>query len=248
MTLIVASLLWAGSCSFLCLDVAHTVKAWNIAPALLERSSKGKSLASFLAGSLREVTRKGSASAWEDISYALASHIRAGEPVVQAFRSVSSEGVDPAYSTVARVVQLYDAGSTFTDALEAESKGCRELAYLTGILEMGNAAGGDLPTLLCHAAESMRRSRSLRNEARSRLAEARGTAALLSLLPWLIGWLTVFRDQRLRRAAFSDPRGKGLFVLAAVLWVIGTVAIVLLLKSLGTKPFRLPSRERGTKR
>ena len=248
MTHLVASLLWAGSCSLLCLDVVRTARGWNLAPALVERGPRGKSLAALLMGSLREAARKRNPSAWEDISYALASHIRAGEPVAQAFRSVSSEGVDPAYGAVARVVQLYDAGSTFTDALEAESKKCPELAYLMGILEMGNAAGGDLPTLLCHAAESMRRSRSLRNEARSRLAEARGTAALLSLLPWLIGYLTVFREERLRIAALSDPRGKGLFALAGVLWLIGTVAISLLLRSLGPKALRSPFRERRAKK
>jgi tight adherence protein B len=232
-TALVTPLLWGAAVVLASLDVLGTVRTWNLAPALLDRHpfTWPRKLGR-IAAPMRALFKRDDPAAWEDVSYSLAFHMRAGETPVQALRAVSMEKSTPPYVTLRRAVQQYDAGSSFNAALAAQSRDCPEIGYLAGIFEMGMLSGGNMPSLLCHAAEAMRRRRSLRNEVRSRMVEARTTAALLSMLPWLIGFLTLGREPRARAVMLADPRGRGLLLFAVLAWLAGNGAVMFLLRSL----------------
>lgn len=236
MTVLIAALLWGIAASLLCLDVLGTARNWGLAPALLERSASLKTgnLLSVLRRPLSALKRPDPAL-WEEIAYSLAFHLKAGETPVQAVRAVSSDRDTPAHESLRSVCQAYDAGAPFLVALGTRTKENPELGYLAGIFDMGVVSGGDLPALLCHAAEAMRRRRVLRGEARAKLSEARATAVLLSVLPWMIGLFTLGRDSRARAAIFGDPRGRLLVSVAILMWLVGNAVVLLVIRSLSPR-------------
>lgn len=244
-----APALWGGATVLLSMDLLATVKSWNLAPALSDRQpAGGPSLFSRAVARARSVLRRRDPAVWEEAAYSLAFHIRAGETPAQALRAVSTERDTPAHFGLRKAIQMYDAGSSLEAALVAQSGEHPEIPYLAGIFEMGLSSGADIPALLCHGAESMRRRRLARDETRARLVEARATAVLLSILPWLIAAFTVGRDPKTRATVLADPRGRVLIALSLFLWVVGNVAVVMLLGSLSPKAVSRRPSERGPRR
>jgi Flp pilus assembly protein TadB len=108
---------------------------------------------------------------------------------------------------------------------------------------MGTTSGGNIPMLLCHAAEGMRRRRLQKGELRSKITEARATAVLLSLLPWGIGAFTFSQGPEQAQAVLSDTRGRLLLLIAFAAWLAGNVAVVSILRAL--LPTRRAVRSKG---
>lgn len=236
MILLLASVTWGLWLATLAADVLGTVKAWGMAPALLDRRPglpAGWPLS--VASKVAHPLRRSDPVVWEEIAYSLAFHLRAGETTAQAVKAVSAERDTAPYTALKRACQAYDAGTPLLSALNAEARHSGELAYLGGIFDMGAVSGGDLPALFCHAAEAMRRRRLMRGEARAKLGEARATAVLLSLLPWLIGLYTFGQDPSVKRMVLSDPKGAMLLVVSLAFWLAGNVAVLFVLRSLSTR-------------
>ena len=214
------------------MDVLRAVKIWNMAPALVERRETVLPSMTALLEKLRMRDRRRDAAFWEETCYSLAFHLRAGETLSQAVRGVGTEGESPAQMALRSATQAYDAGTSLQAALAVEARQHPELGQIAGVLEMGGASGGNIPSLLCHAAETMRRRRLQRGELRSRLTEARSTAVLLSLLPWGIGAFTFSQDPRSTEVMLNDPKGRALLMIAALTWLAGNVAVAATLRAL----------------
>lgn len=225
-------LLAGAAATLLSMDVLQAIKAWNMAPALVERRETVLPSVAALWGKVRMRGKRRDAALWEETCYSLAFHLRAGETPSQAVRGVGMEGESFAHMALRSVTQAYDAGTSLQVALAAEAYQYPELGQITGVLEMGGVSGGNIPSLLCHAAEAMRRRRLQRGELRSRLTEARATAILLSLLPWAIGAFTFSQDPRSIEVMLQDPKGRTLLVVAAVTWLAGNVAVAATLRAL----------------
>ena len=220
----------------LSLDVLGTVKTWNLAPALLDRRTVfTPARVPSLIRALWSPLKRSDPAIWEEIAYSLAFHLRAGETSAQAVRGVSRDRDTPAHAVLKSACQAYDAGASLLSALGAETRESPELAYLIGIFEMGTVSGGDLPALLCHAAEAMRRRRIMRGEARAKLGEAKATAVLLSVLPWAIGAFTFGQDAVVRSAVLADSKGRLLIAAAVAFWLAGNLAVALVLRSLSLR-------------
>lgn len=225
--------------SFLVADIVSSIKAWNVAPALAPRPRS--LLPDTLAGLLvrvRELTEKRDPALWEEVCYALAFHVRAGETPAQAVRGVAAEGNSFAHEVLKTVSQVYDSGASLEAAFGSVSGRYGELAQIASVMEMGLTSGGNIPHLLCHLAEALRRKRLDRGELRSKMTEARATAVLLSLLPWGIGAFTYSQDPLATKALWRDPVGRALLVAGGLLWIIGNIAVAFMLRSL------LPKRHR----
>lgn len=177
------------------------------------------------------VRRTPSSSLWEEVFYAIAFHIKAGEALPQAIRAVSDEGSGSPYEALRKVVRSYEAGASMLQALQSASGGSPEMHRLAAAVEIGLSTGSDLPLLLCHSALILAKRRSLRKEARAKLAESRLTAALLSGMPWLIGAVTYRYNPGLLSQALSGPRGSVIIAASLGLWLAGNVAIFLILAS-----------------
>ncbi len=243
MPVLLSALLVAGAASALTADLLSTAKVWSLAPALVERKESWiPEAVSTMLGRLRHAFARRDVSVWEEVCYSIALHLRAGETAAQAIRGVGAEGGTFAHAALRAVSQVYEAGTSLQEALARQAEEYPELGYLAGVLDMAGRSGGDIPSLLCHASESMRRQRMARGELRSKLAEARGTAALLSALPWLIGAFTFSSDPIALRVVTSDPRGRALLWLAALTWAAGNVAVV---SAIGALQPRRPGKRKG---
>ncbi len=229
----VPSLLAGAAVAMLTADVLPFMKSLNTAPALMERRNFTvlARVVQFIE-KVRGLGSKGTGEAWEQICYSLAFHLRAGETAAQAVRGTAAEGDSAAHTLLMKVAQSYDAGTGLQAALESRSSQSDELQQVASTLEMGSATGANTPLLLCHTAEVLRRRRLDRGELRAKLAEARATAILLSLLPWAIGYFTLLQDARAGVSVLRDPRGRVLLAISGLLWVIGNVLVVYLLRTL----------------
>lgn len=238
-----SALLAGAAVSLLVADVVTSVKAWNLAPALVPRPRlllPGALLG--VARRVRELLERHDPALWEEVCYSLAFHVRAGETPAQAVKGVAGEGDSFAHETLKAVSQAYDSGASLEAAFGSVAGGHPELTQVASVLEMGATSGGNIPHLLCHLAEALRRKRLDRGELRSKMTEARATAVLLSLLPWGIGAFTYSQDPLAARALWRDPIGRALLLAGGLLWLTGNIAVVLMLRAL------LPNRHRQRER
>jgi len=218
----------------ICLDISNTLRIWTFSPGLaqIHRSlwlKRFRLLGEKWLKQLSRATQKD--SLWDEIAFSLAFHLKAGETLVQAIRGVSEEDTAAEHNSLKKVFQLYEAGTSIYSALDTVSRDEEGLSQIASILKIGAVSGGDLSTLLCHASEMIRRKRLFRSEARAKLAEAKITAVLLSLMPWVVGYLVSRYDPQLLTILIGAYQGKMLLVIGFVFWIVGNVAIVSLIRS-----------------
>lgn len=180
---------------------------------------------------------------WEEVAVSLAFHIRAGQTPSQAVRDVAGSGTSPVHQRLMEAYKAYEAGASLIEAIRQASGPSWELGYLAGILEIGISSGGDLPSLLCHAADWLRQRRLLNKEILSKTSEARLTALILSVLPWIITAFIWGNDRTVLIGLISDPRGKVLAASAFVVWLAGIGVVTWLLVSV--KPWSPPPSSRA---
>lgn len=239
MTQIICSLCLGLGVALVVLDLGLTARSWSLGPAALTETLPPARPLSFprpvrkLLDRLRDSSDE--LSTWEEIAFSLASHIRAGETLAQALRDVAAEGSDAPYSLLKKACHEYEAGVPILEALNAAARGSGGFERLTGVFELGLVYGGDLPSLLCRTADEMRRQRTRRSEAKSKLVEARLTALLLTILPWAIGLFSFSQDPRIGRTLTLDPQGRLLFLLALGLWCCGVFAVASLVSGVSSR-------------
>ena len=120
---IILSSTFAGvAVALLAADAIPFVRAWNTASALVPRreSLLPSAVVDFL-HRMRSIGRKNDPAQWEEVCYSLAFHLRAGETPAQAVRGAAGEGESPAHSVLAKVTQLYDAGSALQVSLASQA-------------------------------------------------------------------------------------------------------------------------------
>ncbi len=179
----------------------------------------------------KALTKDNDSASWEEAAFSLAFHLRAGEPLAQALRAVAEEGEGFAQSCLMKAYRRYEAGAALPAALSDTGSHIPEMSYMSGIFEVGLASGGDLPALLCHASEALRRRRLFQKEASSKLVEARLTAYLLAVLPWVIAFATFRQDPKLWRMLVDDPRAQVLALVSLILWAAGNMLVIWLIRS-----------------
>lgn len=221
--------------TLLTLDVGRAVKGWSLGPGVLSdppSSSQTLSLGKRLASLWDKLfSSDEDLMLWEEIAFSLACHMRAGETVAQSLKGVAAEGTGTPYKLLNRACQEYEAGVSVLGALESAAAGNQEFLRLASVFDLGLVNGGDLPALLCRAAEDTRRVRTRHREVRSKLVEARLTAVLLTFLPWGMGLFTFRQDPRVGQTLIGDPQGRRLFLLALGLWCLGVFAVYMLIAS-----------------
>ena len=202
--------------ALLVLDLGYTVKGWSLGPAALTlplQPARHSSLTKTFRALLDKL--RGSEEdllLWEEIAFSLACHMRAGETVAQSLKGVAGEGTGTPYKLLKRTCHEYEAGVPVLAALDGVASGNPEFVRLAAVFELGLVNGGDLPALLCRAAEELRRLRKRQREVKSKLVEARLTALLLTFLPWGIGFFTFRQDPRIGQTLVKDPQGRLLFL------------------------------------
>ncbi len=164
---------------------------------------------------------------------AVASAVRAGMSVPQAFAYAAGEAEEPLASELSRMVQDVHVGLPVGQAIQAwaDRLGTEDARLLASVLELHRRAGGELTVILEQVGVTIRERVAAAREVRGLTAQARLSGLVLGLLPFgFFGflWLTSRNEMR---AALGTPAGVisvflGLVLEAlAFLWIRRLLAV-----------------------
>lgn len=149
--------------------------------------------------------------------------VRAGFPVLEAFRGISREVPEPTRSQFTRLVNEIALGKPVHEALMGIylRTGVTEYAIFAVTIAVQTKTGGHLAETINTLAGTVRERITIAGRARALAGEATVSATILGILPVITGVaLTVIRPDYLT-PLFSDPRGKRMFLMGLIFLVCG---------------------------
>lgn len=168
-----------------------------------------------------------------DMIELLASSVRAGLPVAEGFRAAAREMADPTRDEFGRVVREMALGSSAEAALMAlytRSK-VAEYAIFAVTLGVQSRSGGRLAETIQLLAETIRQRIALAARASALAAEAKLSAYVLSVLPFLGGGAMAFTQKGFLDTLLHDPRGRRLLLIGGTLLMLGQITMRKLIAS-----------------
>ena len=162
-----------------------------------------------------------------DMIELLASSVRAGLPVAEAFRAAARELPVPTRDEFGRVVREMALGTPAETALMALHlrSGVAEYAIFAVTLGVQSRSGGRLSETVQLLAETIRQRIALAGRASALAAEAKLSAAVLSVLPFLGGGLMAMTQNDYLGPLLHDPRGRRMVLVGMVLLVLGQLTM-----------------------
>jgi tight adherence protein B len=143
------------------------------------------------------------------------SAVRAGFPVLEAFRSLTREAPEPTRGQFVQVINEVALGRSVPDALlnMYYRTGVTEHAIFAVTLAVQTKSGGHLAETIATLADTVRERSTIAARAKALSGEATVSATVLSILPVVTGVaLSLIRPGYLD-PLFHDPRGKRLFLM-----------------------------------
>jgi tight adherence protein B len=159
------------------------------------------------------------------IARRLASEVGAGRTLVRALRSAAADAPPPLAAALAETGARLASGGRPWAVLEGAIPGHGGCRLLAASLELQGRAGGDLPRLLRALAGALDDRAQVEAELRALTAQARFSATVVPLLPLGALALLALAEPRGVHLLLTTPAGLAVVAIAAVLDVIGTVAI-----------------------
>lgn len=159
--------------------------------------------------------------------------LRAGLPITSAIREVGQEAPAPVAQVFANLADQMAIGITFEDALATASQriGLADFRFFSVAISLQRATGGNLAATLDILSDIMRRRRAMRLKARAVTGEARMSAIVLGVIPFLVFGALAVTSPGYLAPLFTDPRGKIILVIAAGFLTIGFGIIRQLMRS-----------------
>lgn len=165
---------------------------------------------------------------FEEAIFTIASCLEANMSLIQALEVVAQEAREPLRSHFALLVREYRVGVPLSTSLERLSSrlGTAEARLFTEALEVYRTHGGNILDVLEVLTESLREKRLFKEKIGALTSEARWSAVFLVALPPVLACITVVLQSDLAAGALVDPLGRLSAILALLLWLIGSVIIV----------------------
>jgi len=158
-----------------------------------------------------------------DMIELLASSVRAGLPVTEAFRSVARELGPPTCDEFERVVREMSLGTAVDVALASvyQRTGVAEYSIFSVTLSVQSRSGGRLAETIQTLAETIRQRLALASRAQALAAEAKLSAMVLTLLPFISGVVMMFTQPNYIDVFLHDPRGHKMLMAGFILLALG---------------------------
>lgn len=153
----------------------------------------------------------------------LASGLRAGYSIPQAIGLVAREGPQPTAAEFARTERDLELGSSLSSAMAqlAARTGLADYELVSIIIWMQSQIGGNLASLLDSVVATLRERLELRQKVSALTAQQRMTSMVLSLLPLGVLCVLLLVDRPFVEPLFTQPVGRLLLGIAAVLLFVG---------------------------
>jgi tight adherence protein B len=156
--------------------------------------------------------------------------VKAGLPVNEALAVAGREIADPVGSELRRTLDEVQIGIHMNDALQQMADRIRvaDFRFLVVALALQQKTGGSLAETLANLSGVIRARKALRQKAKALSAEAKTSASVLAILPFVVGGLMYVINRDLATALLVDPRGRFMVGVAFLSLVTGltTMAVI----------------------
>lgn len=152
---------------------------------------------------------------------------QSGLSLLQTFQQVASEVQEPLGSLFARAAHRMETGESAARALDVLRSGSTvaELAFVAVALDVQHQAGGSMKQVLDAARDTVESEIGLRRALRVQTAQAKLSARVVSLLPFVLIAVFSLVSEGFLAPFFESPLGVALLVLALGMQVAG-IAVV----------------------
>ncbi len=159
--------------------------------------------------------------------------IRVGIPVLEAMRNVSQGGTPHSAAEFSIMMDQLAIGVPMDEALQslAQRSGLPEYRFFAATLTLQTQTGGTLSDTLESLADVIRKRAALRDKGHAMTSEARSSAMVLAVMPFLTGGIMWLVNPKYFTIMISEPTGKSMLGLAAILLIIGLTSIHLIIKN-----------------
>jgi tight adherence protein B len=138
----------------------------------------------------------------------LASSVRSGHSLLQAFEHVASEAPEPTSSAFALVVREIGVGAGQEDALErlGERFASEDVDLIVSAINVHHQIGGSLSRVLDAIGETVRERQRVAGDIKSITSQQRYSAYVLALLPVITMVALMFISPDYVRTLYDDPQ------------------------------------------
>jgi tight adherence protein B len=185
-----------------------------VLPSLYLRNRRGHRLREFEAGLPRAMEL-------------IANSMKAGQSVTQALSAVTDNAGPPLSDEFGLARREIELGASIESALGNMVKriGSADLRLVVMVITIQHSVGGDLPAILITLSDTMKQRAETRAEILASTAQSRASALIITLLPIAAALLLYFIVPDYFRPMFLNPLGWAILVVAAILLLIGNIAI-----------------------
>jgi tight adherence protein B len=162
-----------------------------------------------------------------DVMALICRAVGAGIPLSEALRSVAKDAPNPSQEEFVHVVSEMAIGQRLEGALWNlyERVELPEYAFFAVTIGLQAQTGGSLVETLQNLQEMVRKRVALSKRGKAMAAEARASAMILGVLPFVMGFILAFMQQGFLDFFFNTPTGNHLLFLAFGL--LGTGILVM---------------------
>ena len=162
----------------------------------------------------------------------MANSLRSGFAFSQAMELAATQVAPPIKEEFDQYLSDTSLGAPSEKALErmAERVGTYDMDMLVSTILIQRTTGGNLSEVLDNVAETIRERERLQGEIRALTASQRFAGFILSIYPIVLLFFFTALAPEIWKILFTDPTGRVVLVVAAVLQLIGIVSIRRLLR------------------
>lgn len=209
--------------------VAVALLLFHLPPlvAVLSGIAAGIGLPHFVISSL--IQRRGAAfnNQFPEAIDLMVRGIRAGLPIVETITVVAQEMPEPIRSEFRRMVDALQVGQAFDETLWAAAKriDSPEFRFFVVSLSIQRETGGNLAETLENLSDILRRRRQLKLKVKAVSSEARASAWVIGVLPFLLGAVMTMINSHYMSPLFHTHDGHTLLAAGLGCFAIGVVVL-----------------------
>ncbi len=157
----------------------------------------------------------------------MSNALKAGFSIQQAFEAVVKEGTNPIAQEFAMFLQQLRVGVRFEEALaDMEDRvGSEDLTLMTQAIEIARQTGGNLTEVFDRIAGTIRERQRIEGKIKSLTAQGKMQGRVVSLMPFLLGFLLYMLDPQMMLTFVRSPVGIGILVLMVLMQLCGAYFI-----------------------
>jgi tight adherence protein B len=157
----------------------------------------------------------------------IARSLRAGHTFQVGLKMVGEEFADPMGTEFDKTLAEINFGAGIPEALKnlAQRVDCPDLHFFVVAILIQRETGGNLAEIAENIAQLIRKRFELQDRIRALAAEGKLSAIILFALPFVLALGLSVMNPKYLGVLFTDPIGKGMLGVAAVIMVIGAIII-----------------------